>query len=231
MIKNLTKPLPSVAKRGTVQVHNIFNRRVMRVLECVDQRKKVIDTQRSVSVPLKEQLISLLSNFNIIKEDTVMKRTLMAGLFGIMLAVVVVSVPNMATAATASSALSVTATVISSCNVTGTTAVAFGSYDPTAAADNIAGAGSMTFRCTKGTSYRVWINGTRTMTGPVDSLPYLLFTDVPRTVTFPATAAAATAVASTGNAPVTTNIYGRIVALQDVGAGAYTSTVQASVDY
>ena len=160
-----------------------------------------------------------------------MKRILMVVLFCIMLAVMVVSIPDMAAAATAQAALTVSATVVSSCNVTGTTAVAFGNYDPTAAADNIAGAGSMTFRCTKGTSYKLWINGTRTMAGPVDSLPYLLFTDVPRTVTFPASAAAATAVASTGNAPVTTNIYGRIVALQNVGAGAYTNTLQASVDY
>jgi spore coat protein U-like protein len=178
-----------------------------------------------------EQLLSLLSNFIIIKEVTIMKRILMVVLFCIMLAVMVVSIPDMAAAATAQAALTVSATVVSSCNVTGTTAVAFGNYDPTAAADNIAGAGSMTFRCTKGTSYKLWINGTRTMAGPVDSLPYLLFTDVPRTVTFPASAAAATAVASTGNAPVTTNIYGRIVALQNVGAGAYTNTLQASVDY
>lgn len=162
-----------------------------------------------------------------------MKRTSIVVSIGIMLAVlVVVGVPDIAAAATATSPLSVTATVVASCNVTGTTAVAFGNYDPANATDNDAGQGSMTFRCTKGTAYMLFISGARTMTGAPtpDSLNYELYTDAPRTALFPS-AAGALSMTSANNAPVTIQIYGRITALQDVSVGSYTSTVTASVEY
>jgi spore coat protein U-like protein len=183
------------------------------------------------SADKKEQLLSLVSNIIIIfKEDTIMKRTLMAVLFGIILAVMVVSVPNMAAAATASGSLSVTATVVGSCRVTGTTAVAFGNYDPTDTANNDVGQGSMTFRCTKGVAYMLWISGTRSMIVGTETLLFGLYTDGGRSSAFPSAAGSLSTTAAS-NAPVTTQIYGRINALQDVAAGSYSTTLTASVEY
>lgn len=164
-------------------------------------------------------------------EDIIMKRTLMAISIGIMMAVLVlVSVPNTASAATASAGLNVTATVVGSCRVTSTTDVAFGNYDPTDTNNDDDGQGSMTFRCTKGVAYMLWINGTRSMTVGTDTLNFELYTNAGRTVAFPS-AAGALSTTSSSNAPVTTQIYGRIPALQDVGAGGYSTTLQASVEY
>lgn len=143
----------------------------------------------------------------------------------------VLAMGGTAMAATATSNLTVTANVTNGCRIDSVTNVAFGSYDPTSAADNIAGSGSIVSRCTKNTTYRIYVTGTRVMINGVNNLNFELYSDTGRTAVFPSTFAGASPSTSASNAPVPTNVYGKITALQDVPAGAYSATLTATVEY
>ena len=134
-----------------------------------------------------------------------------------------------AMAATATNDLNVTAAVVSACSINSVTDISFGNYDTTSATDTDA-AGGITLQCTTGTSYKTYIVGTQTMTDGTDNLTFGLYSDAGRTTTFPVdnTGTASTA---TDNTAHTTDIYGRITALQDVGVGSYTQTLTATVEY
>ena len=125
--------------------------------------------------------------------------------------------------------LTVQATCIDVCMISSTTDVDFGAYDPTDPLPNTDGQGSVTFLCTKGSSYGVFIVRTNVMSGP-DTLNYELYSDVGRTAVFPS-ASVGTPDTSAGNAPMTRQIYGTIPALQDAAAGAYSGSVTATVEY
>ena len=142
-------------------------------------------------------------------------------------------------ASPATGTLPVTATVANSCTVTGTTAVAFGAYDPLNAADNIAGAGDFTFRCIKGTLFTMHITRNNIMVNGANNLLYTIYSDSARTVAW-ASAAAAAPNDSAGNPVVspsvsnvakTMGIFGKIAALQDVATGNYSETITVSVNY
>jgi spore coat protein U-like protein len=109
------------------------------------------------------------------------------------------------------------------------TAIAFGPYDPTATTA-LDASGGMQFKCVKGTSYKTFITGTRSMNGGGDTLTFSLFTDSGRSTTFPADNSAGGTTA-TNNTSVTTSIYGRIAAGQNVGVNAYSGSVTATVEY
>jgi spore coat protein U-like protein len=127
--------------------------------------------------------------------------------------------------------LIVTATVVPSCRITSVTDIGFGTYDPTDAADNDAGSGDINFRCVRGTDYNTYIVGTRTMTdGGVETLDFELYSDAGRTTTYPSATEGITGNAA-NNAIITSNIYGRIAALQDVAVGSYSVTLTATVEY
>lgn len=145
----------------------------------------------------------------------------------------VVAMAGTAMAATATSNLQVTANVTNGCRIDSVTNVDFGNYGPTDPVDNTAGSGSIVSRCTKGTTYWVYITGTRQMALGAEKLNFQLYTNTARTIAFPATKLEAGAGTVSGsNALVTTNIYGRIPALQDVAAGGpYTATLTATVEY
>ncbi len=132
-------------------------------------------------------------------------------------------------AATDTSSLNVLANCIDVCRISSTTDVDFGTYDPTDPVADTDGQGSVTFRCTKGSSYGVYIVRTNVMSGP-DTLNYELYSDAPRTVVFPS-ASVGTPDTSAGIAPMTRQIYGTIPALQDAAAGAYSESVTATVEY
>jgi spore coat protein U-like protein len=150
----------------------------------------------------------------------------------VLTAFAVVAMAGVSMAATQTSNLQVTATVTNSCRIDSVGNVAFGSYDPTDPVDNTAGSGNVVTRCTKNTAYRIYITGTRTMAFGAESLNFELYTDAGRTIVFPATFASASPSTSSSNAPVTTNIYGKIPALQDVAAGGpYSATLSATVEY
>ncbi len=135
-----------------------------------------------------------------------------------------------AIAQTDTTALTASATVMGSCRLTSVTNLDFGTYDPTNPANDDDGVGDFTFRCTRGTNYDLYISGVRTMTDGTDTLNYDLYQDISRATVWAAASPGTTGI-SANNAPNTTNIYGRIPALQDVQAGAYSGTVTVTVEY
>jgi len=135
-----------------------------------------------------------------------------------------------ASAATATNALNVSATVVSSCRVKSVTNIGFGNYDPTNVTTPTDAAGDFTFKCTKNTAYDLYITGTRSMTDGTDTLTYELYTDLARTSLWPNATPGVTGT-SVSNADDIRNVYGRVTAGQNVGAGAYTGTVTVTVQY
>ena len=150
----------------------------------------------------------------------------------VLVTMVFVLATTSAFAATATQGLLVSANVAASCRITSVTDVTFLTpYDPTDPVPNDSGTGDFTFRCTRGTSYDLYIAGLpREMTDGTDLLSYELYQDAARTSAWPSALPGVGGV-SANNAPVTRNIYGRIAALQDVGVGAYSQTVTITVEY
>lgn len=153
-----------------------------------------------------------------------------------LLAVVIVTVVLMAAsaalAATDTATLNVSATVVANCRIISTSAINFGNYDPTDT-NPLDAAGSFDFRCTKGTSYDLYITpatGSRTMTDGTDTLNFELYTDAGRVSAWPSALPGMAGVAAS-NAPDTANVYGRIASGQDVGAGGYNGSVTVTIEY
>ena len=133
---------------------------------------------------------------------------------------------------TETSNLVISATVSASCRITSVTDINFGAYDPTDPTD-LDGAGDIRFRCVKGTSYDTYITGTREMNSVTsgDNLAFELYSDSGRTTVFPS-ANPSNPDTSANNGVVTTDVYGRVTALQDVGFGDdYTVTLTATIEY
>lgn len=132
-------------------------------------------------------------------------------------------------AASATSNLTVSATVSAACQISSVGNISFGAYDPLSATPTD-GTGNLVFRCVKGTSYKTYIAGTRVMTAGSNTLSFQLYTDASRTAVFPNTNLGGSTT-SQGISPITQSIYGRISAGQDVTAASYTSTLVATVEY
>ncbi|WP_430385449.1 Csu type fimbrial protein [Blastomonas fulva] len=139
-------------------------------------------------------------------------------------------------AATATTSVSVTATVQATCLISAGS-LAFGVYtglqlDSTA---------TLTVTCTNTTPYNVGLNAgtavaatvtTRKMTGPTaEVLSYALFQDTGRTVNWGSTVSTDTAVGTGSGAAQPLTVYGRIAASQFVAPGAYTDTVTATITF
>ena len=167
--------------------------------------------------------------------------------------VVVLLVPGITSAATATTNLAVSASVAQTCTIT-TTPLAFGVYDPVVAnvSTNLNGNGTVVVTCTKGaTGVTVGMdNGThftttRRMLGgtSADFLSYELFqppNTTPSTAcTFPGTTAwtntgagLLTLTAAPSKAARTYNVCGTVPQAQDVSADpSYTDTVIATVTF
>ncbi len=155
-----------------------------------------------------------------------MKKTIII----VMALTLILSAAAVVNAATATSALSASANVASNCNIQSVTNLDFGTYDPTSAVADDDGAGDVKFRCTKGTSYQVYITGSRAMTNGTDNLNFELYQETGRTTTWPSSNPGVSGSAAS-NAQITKNIYGRISALQDVSTGSYTGSVTVTVEY
>ena len=154
--------------------------------------------------------------------------------------VLVLAAAPPAFAGSASTTLSVSATVANNCTIS-TSAVAFGNYDPLVAnaTTPLDQTGSVTITCTKGAVTTVGLDpggnalgSTRRMAGGADLLTYELYKDSARTAVWgnsgadllnPATAPS--------KAPRSFTIYGRVPAGQDVLAAAYADTVTATVNF
>jgi spore coat protein U-like protein len=124
--------------------------------------------------------------------------------------------------------LEVTASVAAACSISSVSNIAFGAYDPTAGTPSDA-AGNLVFRCVKNTSYSTYVTGTRSMSGGGDTLNFNLYSDAGRTTAYPA--ATGTGGTAANLSPMTSNIYGRIPATQDVGVASYSATLVATVEY
>ena len=139
----------------------------------------------------------------------------------------------------------VTATVATSCTVTSTTGIDFGSYDPASAnitTDDTA-TGSINVRCTKGTLMHVTLDEgdnaaaagcvtpQRRMTDGTDLLDYAIYTDSGHTTAWGCGAAEQTRTATASNVAETLTTYGVIPAGQNVQAGNYTDTVAYQVTF
>lgn len=148
-------------------------------------------------------------------------------------------VTTSAGAATTTTTFPVTATVLKACAVNANP-LAFGTYDPTAAAA-LDATTTLSVLCTVGTSFTVGLNaGTSTgatvtarkMTSGANTLAYALFQEAARTNNWGNTPGTDTPPAVTAPVlPSTLTVYGRIAPGQNVPAGAYTDTVTVTVNY
>lgn len=142
-----------------------------------------------------------------------------------------------AQAATATSSVLVTATVLSFCTIAAAP-LPFGNYSAPALAVNT----SIVVACTASTGYNVGLSAgaavgatvtTRQMTGATGTTPlsYALFRDAGFTLNWGATNGTNT-VAGTGTGlSQTLTVYGQVAANQLVTPGLYTDTVVATITY
>jgi spore coat protein U-like protein len=145
-------------------------------------------------------------------------------------------------AASATANLTVGATIVTNCTIS-TTPVAFSSYDPVgthATNNDDSGTGTVTVTCTKGTSATVGLalgqnasgSTRRMLNGTSNYLKYELYQDVQRRNVWGTDGSAAVSVgAAPTKAPRTFTVYGRVFAGQDLPAGSYSDTVQATVNF
>jgi spore coat protein U-like protein len=153
---------------------------------------------------------------------------------------------NMAQAATATSNLSVTATVAATCTVT-TAPVAFGTYNPASGTPTDT-TGTITVTCTNGSTYTIALDAganpssagnvtTRRMTaGASKFLSYQLYLDSPHTTIWGDGANGSsinpTSGSFTGDGTAQGySVYGRITTGNYVPSGSYTDTVVMTVTY
>jgi spore coat protein U-like protein len=144
------------------------------------------------------------------------------------------SSPVMATTATGS--LVVTATVLASCTVVGST-IAFGNYS-SAQLDQT---GNVAVLCTNGTAYTIGLDagsGTgattsiRKMTGSLGgTLNYALYRDSGRTTNWGSTVGTDTQAGTGTGVLQNLTVYGRIISGQTPLAGSYTDTVLVTLTY
>ena len=140
-----------------------------------------------------------------------------------------------ARAATATSTMAVTATVLSFCTITAAP-MAFGTYSTAL----VNAASTIVVTCTVGTTYNIGLDvgqgsgatvTQRKMTLNTNTLPYGLFSDSAHSVPWGNTVGTNT-LAGTGNGLVQTiPVYGQIPASQVVAPGLYTDTVTATITY
>jgi spore coat protein U-like protein len=141
-------------------------------------------------------------------------------------------------AATSSTTFQVTATVLSSCSVSATN-LAFGTYDPLAAAPTD-GNSTVTVQCTLQAPFNIGLNAgvgsgatvaTRVMTSGANTLNYSLYQNAARTTVWGNTPATDT-VADTGTGiAVPFTVYGRIPNGQNAAPGSYADTITVTVNF
>lgn len=158
--------------------------------------------------------------------------------------VVLVLLSTASYAGTATSNLSVTATVSANCTIS-TSAVAFGAYDPvsTNASAALDGAGSVSVTCTNGSAATITLGqGANAATGSTDAAPtrrmvagtnflsYALYQEAARTTVWGNTSATGKAHTGTGTSTAI-SVFGRVSAGQNVPAASYSDTVVATVTF
>jgi spore coat protein U-like protein len=152
------------------------------------------------------------------------------------LAVAVMATGSPAFAASTTGSLVVTATVLASCTVVGST-IAFGNYSSA----QIDQTGNIAVLCTNGTAYTIGLDagaGTgattsnRKLTGSLGgTLNYALFRDSGRTNNWGTTAGTDTQAGTGTGLTQNLTVYGRIASGQTPLAGVYTDTVTVTLTY
>lgn len=147
-------------------------------------------------------------------------------------------------AVTATSNLSITATIAANCTIS-TAPVAFGAYDPIGANASTAldGTGTVTTTCTIGSAVKITLGqganaaggstdavSLRRMTDGTNFLAYFLYSENTRTIVWGNTVGTGKADTGTGLASALT-VYGRVTANQNQPAGSYSDTVVATVTF
>jgi spore coat protein U-like protein len=158
-------------------------------------------------------------------------------------ALLALMMPVLAQAVTASNTFQVQATVISSCQVSGTSLNFGNSIDPLAAATPLDATSTLSVVCTNTTPYTVALNaganaggaanfGARAMKSGTQTLGYQLYLDTGRsTVWGDGTASSSTSAGTGTGSTQTLTLYGRLPSLANVVPGAYTDTVTVTVSY
>ncbi len=159
------------------------------------------------------------------------------------LLIVALLVPCLAGATTAGNTFQVTATVISSCTVSGTT-LNFGSaIDALATATPLDATSTLSVQCTNTTPYAVSLNAgsnaggasnfsARAMKSGTRSLPYQLYVDVGHSSVWGDGTASSATSSGTGTGNVQSlSIYGRLPSLANVVPGSYSDTVTVTITY
>ena len=146
-------------------------------------------------------------------------------------------------AGTGTGSFQVSATVISSCTVSGTT-LSFGtSIDPLASAVPVDATSTMTVQCTNTTPYTLALTAginaggaslfsARAMKSGVHLLPYQLYLDVARSSVWGDGTSSSLTQSGTGSGgSQSVTIYGRLPSLTGIIPGAYTDTVTVTISY
>jgi spore coat protein U-like protein len=133
-------------------------------------------------------------------------------------------------AATATGTLTATASVASTCTVSGNT-MAFGAYTGA----QVDQTGVITANCTKGTSFSVAMTSAQTggfyeMTSGLNILNYKVYSNNARTTEIVQNTVILTDSNASGN-DQTTTIYGRVPAAQVASIGAYSGTTTFTLTY
>jgi spore coat protein U domain-containing protein, fimbrial subunit CupE1/2/3/6 len=155
-------------------------------------------------------------------------------------AILLGAAPTAARAGTASSSMSVTATVTANCTVS-TSALAFGNVD-TIAGSNVDSTGGLTVTCTNGTAWAAAAGvgsgsgasfANRKMTAGANLLNYNIYTTAARTTVWGDGTSSTATIGGTGTgAAQNVTVYGRVASGQSsVPAGAYADTVAVTVTY
>ena len=150
--------------------------------------------------------------------------------------------PTLAMAGTATSNMSVSATVSDSCTISAG-ALAFGAYD-TVAGSAVDGTATLSVACTQGASSTITLGqGANADSGSTDAAPlrrlangtdtlsYALFQDSGRSTVWGNTGGTGAGYTASSAAPTDVTVYGRIAASQSVPAASYSDTVVATITF
>lgn len=148
------------------------------------------------------------------------------------------SLAGSARAGTDTDNMTVTATVIASCDVTANP-LAFGNYDPVSSTP-LDAATTVSVFCTNGTSYEVTMGAglgsgatvtARKLTWSGNLLTYSIYRDAGRSNVWGVTTGSNVVTGTGTGVSQSLNVYGRIPVNQTAPAGAYSDTVVVSVNY
>ena len=163
----------------------------------------------------------------------------------LMLLVWAIILPGLSLAASATATFNVSATVTATCTISAAS-LSFGSYEPvlTNATVPLDVNGSVTVRCTKGTTATIGLDqGIHAATGSTTTTPLRQMINGPSLLRYDLFRTAAgtdvwgdgtpnvQSYSATNNSPQTLTVFGRIPAAQDVATSSYSDTVTATINF